>query len=219
MLYGSTVVLDLSEVFELFDQLYLLSGGKTVYFGQASEAYEFFAQASFPFPALRNPSDHFLRCINSDFDKVKSTLKGSMKLRFEESDDPLDKITTAEAIGTLIDYYRISQHSYAAIQKVDEISKVKGTLLDTGGSQPSFLMKSYTSTKLSFVNMSRDFGYYWLCPALLVIYQSHRPLNLEIYIIHLYFFKIINNRSLRLGRSLFQQMFLGIKIKTINIDA
>ncbi|XLU20929.1 hypothetical protein S245_056995, partial [Arachis hypogaea] len=112
------------EVFELFDQLYLLSGGKTVYFGQASEAYEFFAQASFPFPALRNPSDHFLRCINSDFDKVKSTLKGSMKLRFEESDDPLDKITTAEAIGTLIDYYRISQHSYAAIQKVDEISKV-----------------------------------------------------------------------------------------------
>lgn len=97
-----------SEVFELFDQLYLLSGGKTVFFGQASEAYEvrsnisfyfafdfaenggliyiglflqFFAQAGFPCPALRNPSDHFLRCINSDFDKVKATLKGSMKLR------------------------------------------------------------------------------------------------------------------------------------------
>ena len=29
-----------SEVFELFDRLYLLSSGKTVYFGQASEAYE-----------------------------------------------------------------------------------------------------------------------------------------------------------------------------------
>ncbi|KAI7730553.1 hypothetical protein M8C21_002705, partial [Ambrosia artemisiifolia] len=80
-----------SEVFELFDRLYLLSGGKTVYFGLASEAYEFFAQAGFPCPALRNPSDHFLRCINSDFDKVKATLKGSMKLRFEASDDPLEK--------------------------------------------------------------------------------------------------------------------------------
>lgn len=108
---GRTVIASVhqpsSEVFELFDQLFLLSGGKTVYFGQASEAYEvrtlavcithilyyksgalmqtgflqFFAQAGFPCPSLRNPSDHFLRCINSDFDKVKATLTGSMKLR------------------------------------------------------------------------------------------------------------------------------------------
>ncbi|KAK4283280.1 hypothetical protein QN277_000247 [Acacia crassicarpa] len=163
---GRTVIASIhqpsSEVFELFDQLYLLSGGKTVYFGQASEAYEFFAQAGFPCPALRNPSDHFLRCINSDFDKVKATLKGSMKLRFEGSDDPLDKITTAEAIRTLIEYYRTSQYSYAAKQKVDEISKVKGTVLDSGGSQASFFMQAFQLTKRSFVNMSRDFGYYWL---------------------------------------------------------
>ncbi|CAJ1952381.1 unnamed protein product [Sphenostylis stenocarpa] len=163
---GRTVIASIhqpsSEVFELFDQLYLLSSGKTVYFGQASEAYEFFAQAGFPCPALRNPSDHFLRCINSDFDKVKATLKGSMKLRFEGSDDPLDRITTAEAIRTLIDFYRTSQHSYAAVQKVDEISKVKGTVLEAGGSEASFLMQSFTLTKRSFINMSRDFGYYWL---------------------------------------------------------
>ena len=44
--------------------------------------------------------------------------------QFESSDDPLDKITTAEATRTLIDSYRTSQYSYAAIQKVDEISRV-----------------------------------------------------------------------------------------------
>ncbi|PPR99355.1 hypothetical protein GOBAR_AA21302 [Gossypium barbadense] len=152
---GRTVIASVhqpsSEVFELFDQLYLLSGGKT-----------FFAQAGFPCPALRNPSDHFLRCINSDFDKVKATLKGSMKLRFEASDDPLEKITTAEAIRTLTDFYRRSQQCYAAKERVDETSKVKGTVLDSGGSQASFLMQSYTLTKRSFINMSRDFGYYWL---------------------------------------------------------
>ncbi|KAH7550575.1 hypothetical protein JRO89_XS13G0224200 [Xanthoceras sorbifolium] len=152
---GRTVIASIhqpsSEVFELFDRLYLLSGGKT-----------FFAQAGFPCPALRNPSDHFLRCINSDFDKVKATLKGSMKLRFELSEDPLEKITTAEAIRVLIDSYRTSQYSYAARQKVDDISKVKGTVLDSGGSQASFFMQSYTLTKRSFINMSRDFGYYWL---------------------------------------------------------
>lgn len=163
---GRTVIASIhqpsSEVFELFDRLYLLSGGKTVYFGQASEAYEFFAQAGFPCPALRNPSDHFLRCINSDFDKVKATLKGSMKLRFESNEDPLDKTTTAEAIRILVDYYRRSQYSYSAIERVEEMSKVKGTVLDSGGSQASFLMQAYTLTKRSFINMSRDFGYYWL---------------------------------------------------------
>jgi hypothetical protein len=39
----------------------------------------------------------------------------------------------------------------------------KGTVLDSGGgSQASFLMQASTLTKRSFVNMSRDFGYYWL---------------------------------------------------------
>ncbi|XP_060204381.1 ABC transporter G family member 11-like [Lycium barbarum] len=163
---GRTVIASIhqpsSEVFELFDRLYLLSGGKTVYFGQASEAYEFFEQAGFPCPALRNPSDHFLRCINSDFDKVKATLKGSMKLRFESNEDPLDKTTTAEAMRILVDYYRRSQYNYSAKERVEEMSKVKGTVLDSGGSQASFFMQSYTLTKRSFINMSRDFGYYWL---------------------------------------------------------
>ncbi|XP_074280642.1 ABC transporter G family member 11 [Silene latifolia] len=163
---GRTVIASIhqpsSEVFELFDRLYLLSGGNTVYFGQASESYEFFAQAGFPCPSLRNPSDHFLRCINSDFDKVKATLKGSMKLRFAASDDPLDKITTAEATRTLVTYYSTSQYAYSARQRVDDISRVKGTVLDAGGSQASFLMQAFTLTKRSFINMSRDFGYYWL---------------------------------------------------------
>ena len=42
---------------------------------------QFFAQAGYPCQPLRNPSDHLLRCINADFDKVKATLKGSMKMR------------------------------------------------------------------------------------------------------------------------------------------
>ncbi|CAN6481686.1 unnamed protein product [Victoria cruziana] len=171
---GRTVIASIhqpsSEVFELFDRLCLLSGGRQVYFGKVSEAHEFFAQAGFPCPSLRNPSDHYLRCINSDFDKVKATLKGSMKLRFERSDDPLDKITTSEAIRTLLDAYNKSQYRYDAMQRVDEISKIKGNILESGGSQASFLRQTATLTKRSFLNMSRDFGYYWLrlCIYLLV---------------------------------------------------
>lgn len=163
---GRTVIASVhqpsSEVFELFDSLYLLSGGKTVYFGKASEACQFFQQVGFPCPAFRNPSDHFLRCINSDFDKVKATLKGSMKLRMVKSDDPLEKITTTKAIQILLDYYRSSQYYQAAQARVQEISQFRGTILDSGGSQASFLMQAFTLTRRSFVNMSRDVGYYWL---------------------------------------------------------
>lgn len=146
---GRTVISSIhqpsSEVFALFDDLYLLSGGETVYFGEAKMAvevcvennteisrsifhgfiwnfciawlsfgldvseiilnhheshvilnnfvhifvsnrnslfeFQFFSEAGFPCPRKRNPSDHFLRCINSDFDKVTATLKGSQRIR------------------------------------------------------------------------------------------------------------------------------------------
>ncbi|CAN1755474.1 ABC transporter G family member 15 [Linum perenne] len=68
-----------SEVFALFDDLYLLSGGETVYSGEAKKAAEFFAQAGFPCPIRRNPSDHFLRCINSDFDQIRLPLMRSKR--------------------------------------------------------------------------------------------------------------------------------------------
>ncbi|KAJ0476745.1 putative ABC-type xenobiotic transporter [Helianthus annuus] len=72
-----------SEVFALFDDLFLLSGGETVFFGEAKLAVEFFAEAGIPCPSRRNPSDHFLRCINSDFDRINATLQGSQRLRVQ----------------------------------------------------------------------------------------------------------------------------------------
>ncbi|KAI3968034.1 hypothetical protein MKW92_052029 [Papaver armeniacum] len=74
--YGMTVIASVhqpsSEVFDLFHNLCLLSSGRTVYFGPASAANEFFALNGFPCPTMRNPSDHFLRTINKDFDRVRN---------------------------------------------------------------------------------------------------------------------------------------------------
>ncbi|KAH7446285.1 hypothetical protein KP509_01G050000 [Ceratopteris richardii] len=163
---GRTVIASIhqpsSEVFELFDKLYLLSGGKTIYFGDAAEACNFFAAAGFPCPDLRNPSDHFLRCINSDFDRVKAALKGSFRIREQENFDPLDRTTTAQVINVLLNAYRTSEYALLAIAKMHEIMKVKQTVLQSSGSQASFFMQAYTLTKRSFTNMFRDIGYYWL---------------------------------------------------------
>ncbi|MCO5612117.1 hypothetical protein L7F22_066379 [Adiantum nelumboides] len=170
---GRTVLFSIhqpsSEVFALFDNLFLLSGGKTIYFGEAARAHEFFAQAGFACPPRRNPSDHFLRCVNSDFDRVRQSLKGSFRHRESAIVDPLEKFTTTQAIDILTSAYNTSEHSMIAQARVYEISQAKGTILDSMGSQASFLMQAWILTKRSFINMSRDIGYYWLR---LVIYIS-----------------------------------------------
>lgn len=57
----------LPQVFELFDQLCMLSGGRCVFFGPADQALAHYEAAGVPCPPLRNPADHFLHAINPDF--------------------------------------------------------------------------------------------------------------------------------------------------------
>ncbi|RLN73355.1 hypothetical protein BBJ28_00011894 [Nothophytophthora sp. Chile5] len=49
-----------SEVFALFDRLYLLAEGATVYEGPAREAISYFAELGLECPPFMNPADHFM---------------------------------------------------------------------------------------------------------------------------------------------------------------
>ncbi|XP_062026054.1 ABC transporter G family member 1-like [Rosa rugosa] len=149
---GRTVISSIhqpsSEVFELFQNLCLLSSGRTVYFGPASAAEQFFALNGFPCPALRNPSDHCLRTINKDFDSdIEQGLDG--------------KTSTEEAIEILINSYKSSGTFKQLEHRVTEIcQQVSGALMK--GSQANFITQCLVLTRRSFVNMYRDLGYYWL---------------------------------------------------------
>ncbi|KAJ0981403.1 hypothetical protein J5N97_009658 [Dioscorea zingiberensis] len=138
-----------SEVFELFDNLCLLSSGKTVYFGRTGLSAEFFSRNGFPCPTLRNPSDHYLRTINKDFDKDIET--GC-------SDKP---VTTAEVIDILVHSFKMSNSCQETKRRVADICNMEGELVKSG-SQASFKTQCMVLTKRSFVNMYRDLGYYWL---------------------------------------------------------
>uniref|UniRef100_A0A7N0SX92 ABC transporter domain-containing protein n=2 Tax=Kalanchoe fedtschenkoi TaxID=63787 RepID=A0A7N0SX92_KALFE len=182
---GKTVISSIhqpsSEVFTLFDYLFLLSGGETVYFGEASSAVEFFREAGFPCPSRRNPSDHFLRCINSDFDDVAKTLNASFKMAasfkmnasfrlpfymaddLERAADPVDKMATAHIKAILIEKYKFSLYSAKAKARIQEILHMEGlTAKPRRGSKATWWKQLRTLTKRSLVNMSRDIGYYWL---------------------------------------------------------
>ncbi|CAM8892909.1 unnamed protein product [Rhodiola kirilowii] len=221
---GKTVISSIhqpsSEVFALFDDLFLLSGGEAVYFGEASSAIEFFREAGFPCPSRRNPSDHFLRCINSDFDAVTKTLNESFKLAasfkmssnrlfckidvsksyrdhhpcihfwqplqechvltnsmpewnsqdVERPADPVNKMPTAQIKAILIEKYKMSTYSAKAKSRIQEILNMEGLSVKARrGSKATWWKQLRTLTRRSFVNMSRDIGYYWLRLVIYVI--------------------------------------------------
>ncbi|KAJ9177561.1 hypothetical protein P3X46_012768 [Hevea brasiliensis] len=150
---GRTVIASIhqpsSEVFELFHNLCLLSYGRTVYFGPVSIAEKFFSSNGFPCPSLRNPSDHYLRTINKDFDGDLEQGLGGF-------------ISTEEAINVLVKSYESSEIFQQVKQQVAYICEKKGKILEKKGSQASFITQCIVLTKRSFVNMCRDLGYYWL---------------------------------------------------------
>ncbi|KAF9666069.1 hypothetical protein SADUNF_Sadunf16G0190400 [Salix dunnii] len=142
------------EVFQLFDSLCLLSAGKVVYFGPASQANEFFALNGFPCPTLQNPSDHFLKTINKDFE---TDLEKGLE----------DSITAEVAINLLTKAYKSSDNYQQVKRLVTEICKKDGGTLEER-SHSSFLTQCLVLTRRSFVNMYRDLGYYWLRVAIYV---------------------------------------------------
>ncbi|XP_062149090.1 ABC transporter G family member 1-like [Alnus glutinosa] len=150
---GRTVIASIhqpsSEVFELFSNLCLLSTGMTVYFGPVSMAEEFFASKGFPCPTLRNPSDHYLRTINKDFDADIEIGSNGMT-------------STEEVINILVKSYKSSGTFQQVQQVLSKICQQKQGSLENKGSQASFITQCQVLTRRSFVNMYRDLGYYWL---------------------------------------------------------
>lgn len=63
---------------ECFNKLILLSMGKVAYIGGTASAQGYFSSLGYPLPSMTNPSEHYLRLLNSDFgsvDKVKDILQ------------------------------------------------------------------------------------------------------------------------------------------------
>nr|XP_007159124.1 hypothetical protein PHAVU_002G210700g [Phaseolus vulgaris]ESW31118.1 hypothetical protein PHAVU_002G210700g [Phaseolus vulgaris] len=137
-----------SEVFELFHDLCLLSSGETVYFGPASDANQFFASNGFPCPTLHNPSDHYLRMINKDFE--------------QDAEEGFGKgVSTEKAIDTLVKSYRLSQvrkqvkREMQKIVECDSCEKRKRI-------HAAFPTQCFVLIRRSSLQFFRDISNYWL---------------------------------------------------------
>nr|XP_043626800.1 ABC transporter G family member 1-like [Erigeron canadensis] len=133
-----------SQVFGLFNNLCLLSLGKTIYFGPNFAANQFFAVNGFPCPALQNPADHYLITINTEF--------------AEDTVVPVEQV-----INTLSSSYKSSQTYLDVQREISNINGEEGDLIKRKGNlQASFITQYLVLSKRSFINMYRDPGYYWL---------------------------------------------------------
>ncbi|XP_020212782.1 ABC transporter G family member 15 [Cajanus cajan] len=151
-----------SEIFDLFDDLLLLSSGETVYFGEAKMALKFFADAGFPCPTRRNPSDHFLLCINLDFDLIAETLQRT-QLSLATTSNSTMGMRTSEIRRTLIESYKNSKLIIDARRKIQHLKpNEEQEIRPNRGSSTTWRKQLCALTKRSFLNMTRDIGYYWL---------------------------------------------------------
>ncbi|KAK2437313.1 ABC transporter G family member [Trifolium repens] len=139
-----------SEVFELFHDLCLLSSGETVYFGPASEANQFYASNGFPCPTLYNPSDHYLRIINKDFE--------------QDTEEGFGKgVITEEAIGILVNSYKASEIKSQVQIEVTKISESDlGAKRNRRRIHAPFQTQCMVLIKRSSLQLYRDISNYWL---------------------------------------------------------
>ncbi|KAI5071323.1 hypothetical protein GOP47_0013574 [Adiantum capillus-veneris] len=152
---GRTIIVSIhqpsGDVFELFDYLYLLSSGRTVYFGSAGQAREFFCVNGLPCPPHQNPSEHYLRTINADYEEETEDVAADHR-----------DLKTKQVIHLLVEAYANSNVLLEVSNRIKELLKEEGELLHTASDHPGFLTHVRVLTRRSFRNMHRDLGYYWL---------------------------------------------------------
>lgn len=153
-----TIYQSSTEVFGLFDRICLLSNGNTLFFGETLACLQHFSNAGFPCPIMQSPSDHFLRAINTDFDRIIAMCRNWQDDHGDFSSVNMD---TAVAIRTLEATYKSSADAAAVETMILKLTEKEGPYLKSKG-KASCATRVAVLTWRSLLIMSRDWKYYWL---------------------------------------------------------
>ncbi|KAG0453974.1 hypothetical protein HPP92_025278 [Vanilla planifolia] len=154
-----------TEVFGLFDRICLLSNGNTLFFGETLACLQHFSNAGFPCPIMQSPSDHFLRAINTDFDRIIAMCKN---LQDDHGDFSSVNMDTAVAIRTLEATYKSSADYSAVESMILKLTEKEGPHLKSKG-RPSDVMRIVVLTWRSLLTISRELNHFWICLVLYVL--------------------------------------------------
>ncbi|XP_057527048.1 ABC transporter G family member 3 [Amaranthus tricolor] len=153
-----TIYQSSTEVFGLFDRICLLSNGNTLFFGETLSCLQHFSNAGFPCPIMQSPSDHFLRAINTDFDRIIAMCKN---LQDDHGDLSSVNMDTAVAIRTLEATYKSSADAAAVEAMIIKLTEKEGPFLKSKG-KAGKATRIAVLTWRSLLIMSREWKYFWL---------------------------------------------------------
>ncbi|KAL3354647.1 hypothetical protein AABB24_019010 [Solanum stoloniferum] len=153
-----TIYQSSTEVFGLFDRICLLSNGNTLFFGETLACLQHFSNAGFPCPIMQSPSDHFLRAINTEFDRIIAMCKSWQD---DHGDLSAVNMDTAVAIRTLEATYKSSADAVSLETMIVKLTEKEGPSLKSKGMVGN-LTRVAVLTWRSLLIMSREWKYYWL---------------------------------------------------------
>lgn len=153
-----TIYQSSTEVFGLFDRICLLSNGNKLFFGETLACLQHFSNAGFPCPIMQSPSDHFLRAINADFDRIIAMCKN---LQDDHGDLSSVNMDTAVAIRTLEATYKSSADAAAVEAMILKLTEKEGPPLKSRG-KAGKATRIAVLTWRSLLIMSREWKYFWL---------------------------------------------------------
>ncbi|KAJ3679900.1 hypothetical protein LUZ60_016178 [Juncus effusus] len=147
-----------TEVFGLFDRICLLSNGNTLFFGETLACLQHFSNSGFPCPIMQSPSDHFLRAINTDFDRIIAMCKN---FQDDHGDFSSVNMDTAVAIRTLEATYKSSADFSTVNSIITRLTEKEGPRVKSKG-KAGVLTRIVVLTWRSVLVMSRKWDYFWI---------------------------------------------------------
>jgi ABC-type multidrug transport system ATPase subunit len=137
-----------SDVWKCLDKVLLLSLGRTIYMGPATDALGFFEEIGRPVPPFFNPPDHYLKVINTDFSENLEEGKAmvmEISEKYRES-KYFDATKLAEADSRFLGSEDMSQSKYKHANSV--------------------LFQTVVLTERAYRNGSRNILLFWIRAAM-----------------------------------------------------
>jgi|SRR5271156_413693 len=125
----------------LFNNVLLLSGGRTVYYGPPVNSMRYFTSLGYPPPPMLSPAEFMLGLTNTDFDK-RNSLAFRIETLFEAWSGSLECTLLHDKL--IMNPNAMKKSAGSQIHIIEDVEKSDNSQIRRGASTRNFFMQSLT---------------------------------------------------------------------------